>query len=89
MRKEEIAETIAEMRRVGGVGVPLLSGAILVDPRMSPSASDCMVIGISGGCGLLCPVLHAGRCETADDFREDALQVLQALQASCPASSEA
>lgn len=28
-----------------------------------PSMTDCMVVGISGGCGNTCPVYMAGRCE--------------------------
>ncbi|MFN3858153.1 MAG: hypothetical protein ACK4RV_10405 [Caulobacter sp.] len=80
MAPDELRETIALLRKVGGPGVNLITGALAIDPRLSfASMSECMVVGISGGCGLLCPVLHAGRCDVQEDFREDALQVLAAL----------
>ena len=80
----ELSETVAHLRRIGGCGAPILMIAALAsDPRLSfASMSDCMAVGISGGCGLACPVLHAGRCETAEDFRAEALQVCDALKAS-------
>ena len=80
MTPNELRETVAMLRKVGGPGVNLITGALALDPRLSfASMSECMVVGLSGGCGLLCPVLHAGQCDTQDDFREDALQVLAAL----------
>lgn len=81
MSAEELAEVIASMRSVGLPAAPMLMIAALAqDPHLNfASMSDCMAVGISGGCGLSCPVLHAGRCETAEDFRDDALQVLAAL----------
>ncbi len=81
----ELQETIAELRAVGGCGAPLLMiGALASDPRLSfASMSDCMAVGISGGCGLACPVLHAGRCETEEDFRAEALQVRAAIIPRC------
>lgn len=35
-----------------------------LDKRLShASMSDCMVAGISGWCGMSCPVLCAGKCD--------------------------
>lgn len=36
----------------------------IVDGNYPLSIGDCEVVGISGGCGLGCPVLRAGRCDS-------------------------
>ena len=36
-----------------------------------PNMSDCMVVGISGNCGLSCPVLRAGNCTEQADVLAD------------------
>ncbi len=33
--------------------------------------SNCYLVGISGECGLDCPVLLAGECETEDEMYAD------------------
>ena len=33
--------------------------------------TDCELVGISGGCGINCPALLAGNCETEDEMMED------------------
>lgn len=81
MSPAELSETVAQLRRLRGPGSPdLMIAFVAQDPRLSfASMSDCMAIGISGGCGLTCPLLHEGRCDVAEDFRDDALQVLAHL----------
>lgn len=83
MSPAELDEAVAELRRLRGPGAPeFMIASLAVNPRLSfASMSDCMAIGISGGCGLTCPVLHAGGCDVAEDFREDAKQVLARLEA--------
>lgn len=39
-----------------------------------PNMSNCMVVGISGHCGLSCPVLKEGQCEVEDEMLADAKQ---------------
>lgn len=82
MSPAELDQTVAQLRRLRGPGSPdLMIAFMALDPGLSfASMSDCMAIGIAGGCGLTCPVLHEGRCDVAEDFREDALQVLAIIQ---------
>lgn len=44
------------------------------DGRYPVGMSDCYVIGISGGCGLTCPVFMARKCEHQEEMEADAGQ---------------
>lgn len=36
-----------------------------------PNMSDCMVIGIAGGCGTSCPVFLRRQCDVQDEMEAD------------------
>ena len=46
---------------------------IRLDDRLANGRTmdDCMLVGISGDCGLDCPVLLAGNCETEAEMLEE------------------
>lgn len=45
---------------------------IAMDDRLANGRGmiNCELVGISGGCGLDCPVLLAGHCEVEDEMLE-------------------
>ncbi len=49
--------------------IPLL---IALDDRLANGRgmSNCYLVGIAGDCGLDCPVLLAGECESEDEMLE-------------------
>lgn len=42
-----------------------------IDPRLPVTASDCMRVGMAGGCGASCPVFIRGECDEPQEITKD------------------